>query len=111
MHHQLLCHAGMVLHHQLLCHAGMVLHGMMSSMKVCWLAMLRHAHVHVNMQYVWPNFKIYSLAATTVFNIPFWRHFVAWIGSVPATRANFKRLLSKGSVAVIVGGIAGGPLS
>lgn len=57
-------------------------------------------------QFVWPNFKIYSLAATTVFNIPFWRHFVAWIGSVPATRANFKRLLSKGSVAVIVGGIA-----
>ena len=30
----------------------------------------------------------------------------AWIGSVPATTHNFKKLLRKGSVAVIVGGIA-----
>ena len=35
-----------------------------------------------------------------------WRHFIAWMGAVPATRANLKRLLRKGSVAVIVGGIA-----
>eukprot|EP00955_Chlamydomonas_euryale_P100732 365303-Chlamydomonas_euryale.AAC.19 len=34
------------------------------------------------------------------------RHFSTWIGSVPATSSNFKRLLRKGSVAVIVGGIA-----
>ena len=34
------------------------------------------------------------------------RHFVAWMGSVPATRGNFKRILKKGSVAVVVGGIA-----
>lgn len=34
------------------------------------------------------------------------RHFTAWIGSVPATTSNFKRILKKGSVAVIVGGIA-----
>jgi 2-acylglycerol O-acyltransferase 2 len=41
-----------------------------------------------------------------VFSIPFWRHFIAWLGSVEATPKNFKRILKKGSVAVIVGGIA-----
>ena len=35
-----------------------------------------------------------------------WRHFIAWMGSVPATSASFKRILKKGSVAVIAGGIA-----
>ena len=35
-----------------------------------------------------------------------WRHFTAWMGSVPATSANFRRILKRGSVAVIVGGIA-----
>lgn len=34
------------------------------------------------------------------------RHFIAWIGSLPATKDNFKRLLRKGSVAVVAGGIA-----
>lgn len=34
------------------------------------------------------------------------RHFVAWIGSLPATKENFKKLLKKGSCAVVVGGIA-----
>lgn len=57
-------------------------------------------------QTLFPGFSIFSLAATSVFHIPFWRHFVAWIGSMPASRANFKRLLQKGSVAVIIGGIA-----
>jgi 2-acylglycerol O-acyltransferase 2 len=46
------------------------------------------------------------VAASSVFSIPFWRHFIAWMGSVPATRGNFKRILKKGSVAVVVGGIA-----
>ncbi|KAG1673426.1 hypothetical protein FOA52_002191 [Chlamydomonas sp. UWO 241] len=55
---------------------------------------------------LFPDFEIYSLAATSVFSIPGWRHFLAWIGSVPATTANFKRVLKKGSVAIIVGGIA-----
>jgi hypothetical protein len=41
-----------------------------------------------------------------VFSIPFWRHFIAWLGGVPATPGNFKKVLKKGSVAVIVGGIA-----
>jgi hypothetical protein len=34
------------------------------------------------------------------------RSFIAWIGSLPATKDNFKRLLEHGSVAVVVGGIA-----
>jgi hypothetical protein len=49
---------------------------------------------------------VYSLAASSVFNIPFWRHFLTWIGCVPATTGNFKKMLGKGSVAVVVGGIA-----
>ena len=57
-------------------------------------------------QAMWPDLSIYSVAASSVFSIPFWRHFVAWVGSVPASRANFVRLLRRGSVAVIVGGIA-----
>lgn len=57
-------------------------------------------------QAIWPFFNIYSLAASSVFSIPFWRHFIAWLGSVEATPANFKRILKRGSVAVIVGGIA-----
>ncbi|KAI8473144.1 MAG: diacylglycerol acyltransferase-domain-containing protein [Monoraphidium minutum] len=57
-------------------------------------------------QAIWPSFNIYSVAASSVFSIPFWRHFIAWMGSVPATRGNFKRILKKGSVAVVVGGIA-----
>eukprot|EP00199_Chlamydomonas_sp_CCMP681_P002493 CAMPEP_0119107254 /NCGR_PEP_ID=MMETSP1180-20130426/9602_1 /TAXON_ID=3052 ORGANISM="Chlamydomonas cf sp, Strain CCMP681" /NCGR_SAMPLE_ID=MMETSP1180 /ASSEMBLY_ACC=CAM_ASM_000741 /LENGTH=335 /DNA_ID=CAMNT_0007092715 /DNA_START=5 /DNA_END=1012 /DNA_ORIENTATION=+ len=57
-------------------------------------------------QTFFPDAPIYSVAATSVFHIPFWRHFVAWIGSMPATKANFKNLLRKGSVAVVIGGIA-----
>lgn len=59
-------------------------------------------------QAIWPFFNIYSVAADSVFKIPFWRHFIAWMGSVPAGQKNFKRVLGKGNVAVIVGGIAGG---
>lgn len=58
------------------------------------------------LQSLFPDLSCYSVAATSVFYIPFWRHFITWIGSVPATAANFKRLLKKGSVAVVVGGIA-----
>eukprot|EP00879_Flechtneria_rotunda_P014757 GHRR01015421.1.p1 GENE.GHRR01015421.1~~GHRR01015421.1.p1 ORF type:complete len:285 (+),score=59.03 GHRR01015421.1:1233-2087(+) len=57
-------------------------------------------------QVIWPSFSIYSVAASSVFSIPFWRHFIAWLGSVPATPGNFKKIMKKGSVAVIVGGIA-----
>ncbi|KAG2439722.1 hypothetical protein HYH02_010600 [Chlamydomonas schloesseri] len=57
-------------------------------------------------QIMFPGFDIFGLAANVVFTVPFWRHFVAWLGSVPATTKDFKRVLKKGSVAVIVGGIA-----
>jgi hypothetical protein len=59
-----------------------------------------------NCQAIWPCWKVYSLAASSVFGIPFWRHFLTWIGCVPATTGNFKKILGKGSVAVVVGGIA-----
>eukprot|EP00878_Enallax_costatus_P001857 GHUV01002015.1.p1 GENE.GHUV01002015.1~~GHUV01002015.1.p1 ORF type:complete len:329 (+),score=100.81 GHUV01002015.1:293-1279(+) len=57
-------------------------------------------------QAIWPDFSIYSIAASSVYSIPFWRHFIAWLGAVPATPGNFKKMLKKGSLAVIVGGIA-----
>ncbi|MEW5319437.1 MAG: hypothetical protein WDW38_010589 [Sanguina aurantia] len=56
--------------------------------------------------HIFPGFNIFSLAASSVFSVPLWRHFMTWIGSVPATPGNFKKLLKSGSVAVIVGGIA-----
>ncbi|WIA23473.1 hypothetical protein OEZ85_000218 [Tetradesmus obliquus] len=59
-----------------------------------------------NCQAIWPHWKVYSLAASSVFGVPLWRHFLTWIGCVPATSANFKKMLAKGSVAVVVGGIA-----
>eukprot|EP00798_Chlamydomonas_sp_ICE-L_P031525 gene31525-6708_t len=58
------------------------------------------------MHTMFPQAPVYSIAASAVFYIPVWRHIVAWIGSVPATREEFKRLLKQGSVAVVVGGIA-----
>lgn len=57
-------------------------------------------------QTLFPDFKVYSVAASSVFYIPFWRHFIAWIGSQPASRQNIQRLLKDGSVAIVVGGIA-----
>jgi 2-acylglycerol O-acyltransferase 2 len=57
--------------------------------------------------YVWPDSKLYGLAADSVFYIPLWRHFYAFMGLVPASVENFKRVLSQGNLAVIVGGIAG----
>ena len=57
---------------------------------------------------MWPGAKIFALGANSIFRVPFWRHFYAWMGSVPATADNFKKLLARGSVVVIVGGVAGG---
>lgn len=57
-------------------------------------------------QTMFPETPVYSIAASAVFYIPLWRHIIAWIGSVPATRDMFKQQLKKGSVAVVVGGIA-----
>lgn len=58
------------------------------------------------MQTMFPGAPIYSVAASSVFYIPFWKHFITWIGSVPATKPAFKRLLKNGCVAVVLGGIA-----
>ena len=55
---------------------------------------------------LFPGFNIYSISASALFYIPGWRHFIGWMGSLPATSSNFKKLLKRGSVAVIVGGIA-----
>jgi 2-acylglycerol O-acyltransferase 2 len=57
--------------------------------------------------FLWPGMQIFCLGADSVFCIPFWRHFHAWMGVVPASVDSFKRFLSKGTVAVMVGGIAG----
>jgi hypothetical protein len=50
--------------------------------------------------------QVYALAASAVFYLPGYRHIMTWIGCMPASRSNLSMLLSKGSVAVIVGGIA-----
>jgi hypothetical protein len=55
-----------------------------------------------------PEWSIYTLAADSVFYVPVWKQFVSWLGAVPANSKSFKNALSKGSVSVIVGGIAGG---
>lgn len=50
--------------------------------------------------------KIYSVAASTLFFVPGLRHMMTWLGSQPADRKVFQSLIDKGSVAVVVGGIA-----
>eukprot|EP00775_Hariotina_reticulata_P011003 gene11003-11157_t len=55
---------------------------------------------------MWPESKIYCLAASMHFSFPLWRHFITWLGGVPATPANFNRMLTHGSVGVVVGGVA-----
>ncbi|GBF98193.1 diacylglycerol acyltransferase type 2 [Raphidocelis subcapitata] len=54
----------------------------------------------------WQGHKVYSIAADSVFSIPLWRHVFTWVGARPATARQFKRLLKKGSVGLIPGGIA-----
>jgi len=53
-----------------------------------------------------PSARIYGLGASVLFWIPGYYHLMSWIGVRPATKKNFLRLLDKGWVAVIVGGIA-----
>eukprot|EP00878_Enallax_costatus_P018901 GHUV01019924.1.p1 GENE.GHUV01019924.1~~GHUV01019924.1.p1 ORF type:complete len:310 (+),score=63.74 GHUV01019924.1:533-1462(+) len=53
-----------------------------------------------------PGWSVYALAATNVFKVPYLRHLTTWWGGLPATPDNFKLLLKRGGVAVIVGGIA-----
>jgi hypothetical protein len=55
---------------------------------------------------IWPQLRIYSIAATVVFRVPVWKHIMSWTGARPATATIFKQLLQKGSVALVPGGIA-----
>eukprot|EP00877_Chromochloris_zofingiensis_P004273 jgi/Chrzof1/13847/Cz08g14220.t1_DGAT2A[v5.2] len=55
---------------------------------------------------VWPGMDIYSIAASSIFRVPMWRHVMSWIGARPATARNFKKLLKRGSVGLVPGGIA-----
>ena len=55
---------------------------------------------------MFPGEKIYSLAADVLFKIPLYRHFMCFLGSQPANKKNFNALISKASVAIVVGGIA-----
>jgi len=55
---------------------------------------------------MFPGVKIYSLAANILFKIPFYRHFMCLLGSQPADKKHFNALISEGSVAIVVGGIA-----
>lgn len=43
-------------------------------------------------QAIWPSFNIYAVAASSVFSIPFWRHFIAWLGAMEASPRNFKKV-------------------
>ena len=55
---------------------------------------------------MFPGEKIYSLAADVLFKIPLYRHFMCMLGSQPADKKHFNALISKASVAIVVGGIA-----
>eukprot|EP01023_Acetabularia_acetabulum_P007748 TRINITY_DN13395_c0_g1_i4.p1 TRINITY_DN13395_c0_g1~~TRINITY_DN13395_c0_g1_i4.p1 ORF type:complete len:288 (-),score=44.59 TRINITY_DN13395_c0_g1_i4:407-1270(-) len=52
------------------------------------------------------NSKVYALAASILFRVPIYKQLFIMMGCKPATKNNFKALLKKASVAVIVGGIA-----
>jgi hypothetical protein len=46
---------------------------------------------------------VYSIAAGALFRVPAWRNVFTWMGARPATAANFRRLLRRGSVGLIPG--------
>lgn len=53
-----------------------------------------------------PGRNVYALAASAVFYLPGYRHFMNWVGCKPASRQNLAALLQHGAVAVTMGGIA-----
>ncbi|KAF8056113.1 DGAT2D [Scenedesmus sp. PABB004] len=55
---------------------------------------------------IWPALRVYSIAASSVFKVPVWRHIMCWTGARPATRRWFRELLGRGSVSLVPGGIA-----
>ncbi len=58
------------------------------------------------MMRLWPALRVYSIAASSVFSVPVWRHIMCWTGARPATRHWFRWLLARGSVSLVPGGIA-----
>ncbi|KXZ44997.1 hypothetical protein GPECTOR_60g776 [Gonium pectorale] len=56
---------------------------------------------------LWPGHPVHCLAASVLFYVPLWRHIKAWMGAAPADRRTARLLLAtRGSVAVLAGGIA-----
>jgi hypothetical protein len=39
---------------------------------------------------IWPRLRIYSIAATSTFQVPVWRHILSWTGARPATKHHFR---------------------
>jgi len=55
---------------------------------------------------MFPGKKIYSLAASVLFKIPLYKQFMCLLGSQPAEKKYFNRMIKESSVAIVVGGIA-----
>ena len=53
-----------------------------------------------------PDQEVFALGASVLFWLPGYKHFMRWLGCLPASRLNLISLLQRGSVAVMVGGIA-----
>mmetsp|Transcript_15921 Transcript_15921/g.21054 ORF Transcript_15921/g.21054 Transcript_15921/m.21054 type:complete len:356 (-) Transcript_15921:167-1234(-) len=54
-----------------------------------------------------PGQKIFGMGASVIFRGPVYRHIMAWIGTKPVTKQNFKEIYDQGHHAVVcVGGIA-----
>lgn len=51
-----------------------------------------------------PGLKVQAISASNVFRVPLLKHFMSWLGAAPATRGNFRMMLQKDSVAVVIGG-------
>jgi hypothetical protein len=39
---------------------------------------------------IWPNLRVYSICASSVFQVPIWRHILCWTGARPATKHDFR---------------------
>lgn len=54
---------------------------------------------------LFPGRRVLSVGASVLFKIPLYKHIMTWMGCQPADRKTFQRLLDKGSVAAVVGGM------
>jgi hypothetical protein len=39
---------------------------------------------------IWPKLRVYSICASSVFQVPVWRHILCWTGARPATKHDFR---------------------